>query len=135
MKVIYFQIIDAQEKLRRIVGAATEHFKKKEPFLILAPNKAAVEYLDLLLWRHPQEGFLPHHAGSETTHELIAITDEPFNSNQAKAIFNLRSDPVDPSLSCQLVYELEDLTSSEAQGAFKLKFTTYQKQNFSIQSQ
>lgn len=135
MKVIYFQIKDAQAKLRRIVWAATEHFKKKEPFLILAPNRAAVEFLDLLLWRHPEESFLPHHAGSETTVELITITDEPFNSNQAMAIFNLRAEPVDPALSCQLIYELEDLTSPEAQKAFKMKFTNYQAQSFSILSE
>ena len=135
MKVIYFQIRDASSKLKRIVGAATECFKKKEPFLILAPNRAAVEYLDLLLWRLPEESFLPHHAGSETTRELIAMTDESFNTNRATTIFNLRPEPVDSSLGPQLIYELEDLSSPEAQTAFKMKFTTYRANNFSIQSQ
>lgn len=134
MKVIYFQIKDAQSKLKRIVAIASAHFKNKEPFLILAPNRSAVEYLDLFFWRCSPESFLPHHAGSETTEELIAITDTPFNSNRAVAIFNLRSEPVDPKLGAKWVYELEDLTSSEAQSAFKEKFTTYQSQNFSIQS-
>lgn len=134
MKVICFQTKDASSKLKRIVSKATEHFIKREPFLILAPNAAAQEYLDLLLWRLPDESFLPHAAGSETTHELIAITHEPFNPNQAQVIFNLRSEPVDPTLSFQLIYELEDLSSPEAQTAFKKKFTTYQAQKKSIQN-
>ena len=135
MKVIYFQIRDASSKLKRIVSTATKCFKKKEPFLILAPNRAALEYLDLLLWRLPDESFLPHHAGTETTGELIAITDEPFNPNQATTVFNLRPEPVDSSLGPQLIYELEDLSSPEAQSTFKMKFTTYRANNFSIQSE
>ncbi len=101
---------------------------KKEPLFILAPNQAAVEYLDLLLWRSPQKSFLPHHAERKaTTSNLISITDQAFNTNQATSVFNLTFDHVLITSDLKLIYELEDLSSKEAQEAFKRKFTAYHK--------
>ena len=129
MKVIYFQVKNAGEKLKKIVQIATLHFEKGEPLLILAPNASAAVYLDALLWSSPQESFLPHEIDQS---ELLALTAQKINVNSASAVLNLCQETVGISLSPQLIYEFEDLSFPETQQSFKKRFGDYRQRNFTL---
>ncbi|MCB1082409.1 MAG: DNA polymerase III subunit chi, partial [Chlamydiia bacterium] len=60
VRVTFYQVKTGEERKGRIITLATEYFEKKEPLLIRLPHEKALEYVDLLLWRFPQESFLPH---------------------------------------------------------------------------
>ena len=60
IRTTFFQVKSDQMKRQKIIQTAEEYFEKKEPLLLKVPHHKAVEYLDLLLWRLPQDSFLPH---------------------------------------------------------------------------
>lgn len=50
----------------------------------------AAQYIDALLWRLPEESFIPHVIANTSTLEWIAITtQEQHNINQASRLLNL----------------------------------------------
>ena len=98
-------------KLTKIVEIAHEYFEKKEPLLIKVPHKEAIEYVDLLLWRHPIESFLPHAVKDTPCDDLIVITSSSNNPNSARTIFNLTSEPIKDEFFIR-IYEFEGTSSS-----------------------
>ncbi|OJU81459.1 MAG: hypothetical protein BGO10_02020 [Chlamydia sp. 32-24] len=78
-----------QEKLIRICQLVTDHFNKKEKIILFAPNEEVAKYVDLLLWRLPEDGFLPHLYSDKPSNNFIQITTLQENLNQASFCLNL----------------------------------------------
>lgn len=133
-KIVFFQVKDSAAKIARIVETSLSHFQNKESLLILVPDFHALEFVDNLLWRHPEESFLPHAPIEAPSKELIAITCRPENLNQASFVFNLRPSPLLWSTPPKLIYELEDFSSPEKKAASHLRFQAYRNAGYPISS-
>jgi DNA polymerase IIIc chi subunit len=123
MNIAFFPVHEVPSKLRKIVEVATIHFEKKESLCILVPDQAAYEFVDQLLWRLPEEGFLPHPSS------LILIDTDP---KEASALFNLRPIPYQEKISFKTIYEFEDHTSAEKFQLSKQRYTAYREANLPI---
>lgn len=122
-KVVFFTVKTAIEKLHTIVHVAQEYLEKKEALLILVPDQAALDFVDELLWRLPEEGFIPHPTS------FIQIESE---TKEAVAIFNLK-----PSAflgGSYTIFELEDYTSVEKLQLSKQRYAAYKDARYAISS-
>lgn len=133
VRVTFFQVKSDGEKRERIIRLAEEYFEKKEPLLIQLPHQKALEYVDLLLWRSPQESFLPHAIKDEPSKDFIVLTTSGNNPNKARSILNLSPDPVDnQNLSFMKIYELEDLASTHKNHSAQERYKAYKNAGCAI---
>lgn len=133
-RVVFFQVKDNSSKLRWIVEMAHFHFEKKEPFLILVEDIKSQQFVDDLLWKAPQTGFLPHLAADETTTERIAISKTKKNVNDARVAFNLCSTPLLIEGPFRIIYEFEDLSALTKKNLSSLRFDAYKQAGFLIEA-
>lgn len=133
-RVVFFQVKDTSTKLSKICQTALSHFEKKEPMVILAPNQTAIEFIDALLWRFPEESFLPHSISDHPGTELITITSVLENLDQASRIFNLTNHPIFFKETIKIIYELEDFTSPEKKQLSEQRYLAYRKAGHLISS-
>lgn len=110
-KTIYFlRVADISSKLNRICRTVQTHFDRKESVLIAVPSQEAAAYIDQLLWRQPEESFLPHMIVNTPTKEMVAITTSKTNINSAKALINLNPDIPKNIDDYLIIYDMLDLT-------------------------
>lgn len=109
-KVHFLRVTNTAEKLDSICQITHKHFKKKEAILIAVPSTEAAIYIDQLLWRQPDDSFLPHAIVNAPTHELVAITTTSDNVNQAKILINLCPNIPVNLTGYIIIYDLFDLT-------------------------
>lgn len=111
LPLITFLIVkDNQTKLKSICKIAQKHFEKKQPILILAPSEEIAEYIDQLLWRIPEESFLPHQKSDLSSNDFITISTKMENLNRARIAFNLYSSICPLHQEFDQIYELYDET-------------------------
>ncbi|SRR3989339_206717 len=133
VKVIFFTIKDASSKLKILVQTATSHFLKKEKIQIVVPDKAALEFVDQLLWNQPKESFLPHSTEVLLPYQDLVFLSLPFPTlEEYPIVFNLCQTPFDITPSLRTLYELEDLSHPQKAAAFQGKFKQYQKAGFTL---
>lgn len=133
-RICFIPVRDNASKLNAICRCVQKHFDRKESILIAAPNNEAAEYVDHLLWKFPEESFLPHQIVANLTTEPVAITTQMANLNQAKILFNLSpaASPIFNEFEC--IYELYDETHpSKAELSAKRK-AFYQERNCQIEN-
>ncbi len=133
IKSTFFQVKSLQEKLDRITIIAKEYFEKKSHLLIRVPNKEALEYINELLWKYPQDSFLPHVVKDTPCDDFITICESDRNPNKASSIFNLTNDAISSS-SFNKIYELEDTSSTQKNILAQKKYRRYKEMGFTIVS-
>ncbi len=126
LKVIFIDVADNATKLQRLCAIVEKHFSKKEHVLILAPSDDAANYIDQLLWRMPEESFIPHVIAKSPTKELIAISTQKSNHNQAQIIINLCTEIPPHEASVHLIYELLDRTHPAKEELARQRLAAYQ---------
>lgn len=124
MQINFFVVKTNAEKLNKIVEIANLHLKKKEPLTFLLPDAAALSYLDELLWKYPEDSFLPHPSR--------LITLDLYPTQDGHSLFNLRTIAYAEAPQFKTLYELEDHTTTEKLHLSKSRYQTYRKANFSI---
>ncbi len=124
--LILLQVKDTKEKLQKICDTALHHFLQKEQLWILVPDKGALEFVDALLWRLPEESFLPHGNPADL------ITSSTQNPIDTPHVFNLLATPY--LTPAKTLYDFEDLTSIEKRENSKKKYYAYRDAGFSISS-
>ena len=130
-RVTFFQVSNDQMKRTRMISLAQEYFEKKQPLLFKLPHQKALKYLDLLLWRVPQDSFLPHFIKDSPCSDLIVLTSSEENPNQARSIFNLTRSPItDPEFTS--IYTFEDLSSTEKNAITQQHYQTYKSLGYKI---
>jgi len=132
-KIIFFQVTSPPQKIKKIVYISHYHFSKKENLTILVSDDKALNYVDKLLWRTPSISFLPHISTSSICNDLIVITKQKENLNNSKYIFNLTNHSI-TSFDYHIIYDFEDLTSTQKNETFKKKFKEYQSNKLSIET-
>lgn len=132
-KAIFFGVSHNQMKLKKIIEIASEYFEKQEPLLLKVPHEKGKEYVDHLLWSFPKESFLPHAVTDSSSKELIVITLSNENVNQAKAVFNLSSKPIEnKEPPFHIIYTLDDLSSSEKNKMAQSHYKAYKERGYKI---
>jgi len=132
-RVTFFQVTNDQMKRTRIVSIAHEYFEKKQPLLFKLPHKKALEYLDLLLWRIPQDSFLPHLIKDSPCSDLIVLTSSEENPNKARSVFNLTGEPITNPVFTS-IYTFEDLSSTEKNTVAQQHYHAYKSLGYKIVS-
>ena len=129
LKVFFFTVKDAKEKVQALIQTATTHFIKKEKIHLIVPDTATLEFVDQLLWNHPPESFLPHSTGVLFPfQDLIFISLPLISFEEFPIVFNLCQTPHSPSKTLKVLYELEDVSHPQKTAVFKNKFEHYQNQ-------
>ncbi len=124
-EVIFFQVKDTQTKLQAICNLAQSCLENKEPLLILVQDKASLEFINNLLWRYPEESFLPH--GLEREGQCIILAEESAAPEMPPVILNLCREARTNLEGIKKIYELEDLTSLEKEEAAKKRYKAYRE--------
>jgi DNA polymerase III subunit chi len=129
-KVCFFRVSNASAKLSCICQTVQKHFEKKEALLLILPTQEAAVYIDQLLWRQPEDSFLPHAIANTPTIELIAITILAANVNKAKILFNLQPSVTDFVDQFDMIYDLMDLTHPTKAEQSHARIVKYKSMNF-----
>jgi len=133
-RIVFFQVRDVRTKLLRICETVRSHFQKKEKIIIFVEDTKASNFVDELLWKVPETGFLPHIATDELSEDFIVITKSKKNVNQARLAFNLCPTPLLIDSDFRIIYELEDLTAPNKKHFSSLRFDRYKEANLLIEA-
>lgn len=131
--VIFLPVFDNTSKMSTICSVVQQHFEQKRPIQIAVASDEAAQYLDLLLWRMPEESFLPHVISSVPVEDLIVITKTLTNLNCAEILFNLCPEVSAISSQFAKIYELLDHTHPDKLRQSQLRQETYQALGCEVQ--
>lgn len=130
-QVVFIPIHDNQTKLQQVYHIAQAHFERKEKLIIQVADQASLEFVDLFLWRTPQESFLPH-STDESSQEFLYISDKAVPLFEGHAILNLTLSPLQAKLPLKIIYEFEDLTTPQKKEASQHRFNQYKSWGYPL---
>lgn len=133
MRVCFIRVTDNASKLQKLCEIVHSHFIKKDQLLITVPSSEAATYIDQLLWKMPEESFIPHLINNSLSKDPIIITTNTTNINQAKTVINLLVTVHPNPVPADLLYELLDLTSKDKEAISKRKQSDYHNAGFLIE--
>lgn len=131
--VIFIRVLDNASKTMHICKSIQHHFDQGEKILITVANDEAATYVDLLLWRLPEESFLPHLVSQQPSYEHVVITTVKENLNKATVLLNLCQEASPIGSQFKTIYELYDETHPDKLKLSKQRKQSYQSQGFSVQ--
>jgi DNA polymerase-3 subunit chi len=132
VQVSFYHIKDNQSKINLICTKAKESILLEKKLLILVGTQEAGQYIDSLLWRLPEESFIPHLFTQNITDEWIAITMQSNNINQAPIVLNLQLSPISFFHEFEEIIEFYDETSSDKTLSSQTKIKFYKSKNINI---
>lgn len=131
--VRFIRVNTNSEKQHALCHLVVDHCSKKEKVLILVPSNEAATYIDQLLWKQPEESFIPHAICQGPANEPVAITTASANVNRASFVVNLTSLPLEDLPNVKFIYELNDGTSPEREALSRKKLQAYSEGGFQIE--
>jgi DNA polymerase-3 subunit chi len=133
-QVVFLLVSNNVSKQLRICEVVQKQFHKKQAILIYVPSDEAARYVDQLLWRQPEESFIPHLITNKPTKERIAITTSKQNMNAANILINLCPHPIEFAVSSvTMIYDLLDLSHPAKEQASRSRQTAYQLAGYSVE--
>jgi DNA polymerase-3 subunit chi len=132
-RITFLRVVDNAAKLQRLCGAVHYHFLRKEKALIGVSSDEAAAYVDQLLWRIPEDSFIPHAIVNGPTKELVAITKALNNVNQAQALINLRVEIPNNIKEYTVIYDLLDLTHPSKEEQSRKRQEAYRIAGYSFE--
>ena len=108
--IVFIPVSDNAAKLKAICDIANSQFQAEKTLLIMVPNAQAAAYVDSLLWKSPEESFLPHLITDNRTGERCVITTSQVNVNKAAVVLNLCPEACPIFSEFETVFELWDET-------------------------
>lgn len=109
-QIVFLNTPNPATKIERLVATINDHFQRGERSLVLVPNVEAAQFVDALLWKTPEESFIPHQIVHTMTETPIAISQTAQNHNQATVLINLQVEVPNNWNAFATVYELMDGT-------------------------
>lgn len=131
-KILFLSVKSLPIKLQTLANVTNHCFVSKVRLLISVSTDEAATYLDELLWKLPPESFIPHAILTKPSTELIAITTELHNFNQASILFNLRPEPHPLANTFPFIYELYDETHPNKLSQSESRKAAYLQQGFQV---
>jgi DNA polymerase-3 subunit chi len=132
VQFFFINVSDNLSKLSSIVSTCKKHFLNRDSILIFTQDKIAAQFIDDLLWKMPQESFMPHSITSQLTDEKIVITTIPKNLNKAQILINISAKPATFCNEFEIIYELMDATTEEKLKLSKERFDSYKAMNYNL---
>lgn len=128
----FLKVATVSGKLHAVCAISKEQFLKKQRLLIAVPDEISCTYIDQLLWRIPEESFLPHAVLQTDNDSLVCITMSSGNLNKAHTLLNLCPFASPIAAEFKLIFELLDETDAEKKRAAQAKYKAYQDAGYSI---
>ena len=132
-RIVLFNVDSNQKKIHFLCETVKMHFEKKEPLLLFVSDDKGLTYVDELLWKVPEESFIPHIISAKETEEKIVITKLRENLNQAKYVFNLCPTPI-LQTKFTIIYDFDDKTSPHKRMLSQKRFEAYKNAKWVIES-
>lgn len=130
--IIFLPISSNQQKIGCICHHIQRHFDSGDTLLIIVPSEQAQQYLDDLLWKYPEDSFLPHVVSQAQCNEKIVITTLSQNLNNSKILMNLCPESCPIADQFETIYELYDETHPEKLEQSKKRHQAYVQKGFNI---
>jgi DNA polymerase III subunit chi len=130
--VNFLKVADNQSKAIRICACVQHHFDKGSSILITVNSLEVAKFVDLLLWRLPEDSFLPHVIAEQISKEMVVITTLQENLNNASILLNLCTKASPIAAQFQTVYELLDETHPEKLLQSQKRIADYSAAGFAI---
>ncbi len=131
VKIQLIPVSTAQQKVHALAYLAAQHFHAKEPFLILAPDEKALQFVDDLLWKEPKESFTPHLVSHIPCPALLTLTTVRENLNGACHAFNLTTEPFFcPDITT--IYEFDEQAKGPRREALEARYRAYREKGCHI---
>lgn len=131
--IFFIEVTNVASKLQAICKTVHKHFEKRERVQISVGDAASASYIDQLLWKIPEESFLPHAIiDTPSAATPIAITAVAANLNQATVLINLAAGPSSIIHLFQTAYELLDHTAPTKKELSQKRYATYQAAGYPI---
>lgn len=115
---------DKKQKLQRLLSITIHHFFQKECIAIVTESPRVSTYLDEMLWKYPQDFFLPH---QKEWGKGISIIDHVPESTSSVIFLNLSLSPLS-RIDHGVIYEFEE----ENHRVSKEKIQFYQKNDWTL---
>lgn len=133
LTVTFYRVKQAKDKIEWLCKKAEDAFLEEKRLLIVTPSLEVAQYVDALLWRVPEESFIPHTITDMPTSAWVAITLQVTqNINQAHCLLNLCS--TIPALYSQVkeIHEIYDETHPQKLESSKEKLQFYQMKGLHV---
>lgn len=131
--IIFLKVTTNQEKLLSLTTIIQKHFDLSDQILIFTPTDEVARYIDQLIWRLPEESFIPHIISHHACKDRVVITSKKENINKAQVLINLGQDAYATCHEFQTVYELYDQTHPLKEESAKLRHASYINSGYNIQ--
>jgi DNA polymerase-3 subunit chi len=132
-RVTFYRVKDNGAKIQLICTKAKEAFQVEKRLLIAVPSFEAAQFVESLLWRNPEDSFMPHVISDTTTKEWIAITmQNKDNINQAPRLLNLCPAFTPLSNTVEDVYELYDESTPQKKELSDQRIRDYQANGLAV---
>lgn len=131
--IVLYTVTTSQKKILSLFQTVKVHFEKKEPVIIYVSDEKSLTYVDELLWKYPEDSFLPHCIASKKIKDQIVITMSRENLNQAKFAFNLCPTPI-LNREFTIIYDFDDKTSPHKRMLSQKRFEAYKEAKWIIES-
>lgn len=131
--IIFLKVTTNQEKLLSLTKIIQKHFDLSDQTLIFTPTDEIARYIDHLIWRLPEDSFIPHIISNEPCKDSVVITSKKENINKAQVLINLAQDAYSPCQEFQIVYELYDQTHPSKEESSKQRHASYINSGYSVQ--
>jgi DNA polymerase IIIc chi subunit len=125
-KVYFLEVKTVQEKLTFLGEAVKEVYFQGKTVLVYSPEKKALEYLDDLLWKQPQQVILPHKIHEGTSDDKIVLCANLEQYQKRDIIVNISSKPIEGDNYPEVI-ELFDMTSPSKKSNSEQKLKSYQE--------
>lgn len=128
--IVFIKVADNKTKLWRLCECVRQHFLRGDRLLVAVSGQEAAKYIDELLWRLPEDSFLPHSIIESPSRERIAITLSQENLNQATVLFNLQTTPYAKFQQFTTLYEFYDETQPSKTELSQQRLQAYPQTRF-----
>lgn len=110
--ITFLKVWDNHSKLKAVLNTVKDLVLQKKRILIAVPNSAAANYLDDLLWKEPEESFIPHFVKDIPCEDPLIISTIHSNFNNAKVLINLCPEISPISIQFEYIFDLDDFTTN-----------------------
>lgn len=131
--VIFLKAADNQSKISCICDTVRRCFEEGKAVLIAVSSQEASNFLDNLLWRYPEDSFLPHVVSNDPVSDRIVITMNEKNINNAAVLFNLRPNANLSRGMFQVIYDLFDETHPDKLKLSQQRLQAYRDAGCNVQ--
>jgi DNA polymerase-3 subunit chi len=119
-------------KLTKLCETIQRHFDLGQSIMVATPGEEVSNYIDQLLWRLPEESFLPHVCANQPVKERIVITTSQKNLNEASILMNLCPQIASFPNEFELIYELFDETQPAKTEIASGRLESYKQQGYEV---